>query len=113
MIDDEADYFSTENTWLSESERRALQQREQQLRSVRHASRKERKITLDFAGRRVTEDVGSVNMYDRNDEVVQSVYYGKTQGAERERGVNFTEEDFGALVNPHIQQEPPQVLYGC
>lgn len=113
MIDDESDYFATDtNTWLSETEKEALRQREEELRSLRHSSRKDRKITLDFAGRRVTEDTGSVDVYSREDTVVQSVHFGK--GQERLASLNdsvFTEEDFGALVNPTIQQEPPKVSF--
>ena len=59
MIDDESDYFSTEsNRWISDAERKALQQREAELREIRHGSRMNRKllVELDFAGRRVVEE---------------------------------------------------------
>ena len=59
MIDDESDYFSTEsNRWISDAERKALQQREVELREIRYGSRMNRKllVELDFAGRCVVEE---------------------------------------------------------
>ena len=59
MIDDESDYFSTEsNRWISDAKREALQQREAELREIRHGFRMNRKllVELDFAGRRVVEE---------------------------------------------------------
>ena len=56
MIDDESDYFSVDDRWLSKTAREKLRKREEELRSQRHASRKDRKVvTLDFAGRKVVE----------------------------------------------------------
>ncbi len=55
MIDDESDYFSVDDRWLSSKERDKLRKREEELRDKRHGSRLDRKITLDFAGRRVIE----------------------------------------------------------
>ena len=57
VIDDESDYFTADtNTWLAPEERQVLQRRQAQLHEARHASRQNRKVTLDFAGRRVIED---------------------------------------------------------
>ena len=52
------DYFASEtNQWLSPEERRALKQREDELREVRKGSRlSKKKFTLDFAGRRLLEE---------------------------------------------------------
>lgn len=69
-------------------------------------------MTLDIAGRRVLEAPDQmVDAYDVNDAVVQEVHYGKHAGCNGE-GASFTEEDFGALVNPSISVEPPQVSHG-
>ncbi len=110
VIDDESDYFSTDsNRWLSQKERDMLRKREEELRSKRFASKKDRKITLDFAGRQVIEEHSDVNMYDVNDEVVQQVQYG-TKPSEQE--FVHKEEDFDSLignVNPNIKQHAPQV----
>ena len=50
VIDDESDYFTVNSVWLSKAEREKLKQREDELRAKRHASRLDRKVTLDFAG---------------------------------------------------------------
>lgn len=64
MLDDESDYFATDsNQWLSPVERQALRKKEAELRELRHASRKDRKITLDFAGRQVLEDEENLTQY--------------------------------------------------
>ena len=108
VIDDESDYFSTNsNQWLSTNERESLRKREQELRSVRHASRKDRKVTLDFAGRKVVEEEQKVNVYDIDDAVVQRIHYGKNP--QSDNGPNFTHSDFTELSHPSISAESPQV----
>ena len=57
VIDDEMDYFSVDsNRWLSQTEREKLRSKEEELRKLKHASRRNQSITLDFAGRRVMDD---------------------------------------------------------
>lgn len=111
VIDDESDYFSTDsNRWLSQKEREMLRKREEELRSKRFASKKDRKITLDFAGRQVIEEHSDVNMYDVNDEVVQQVQYGAKNTKQE---FVHQEEDFDSLsgnVNPNIKQHAPQFI---
>lgn len=64
MLDDESDYFATEsNPWLSASEREKLRKQEEELRELRHASRRDMKITLDFAGRQVIDEGNNLNEY--------------------------------------------------
>lgn len=64
MLDDESDYFAAEsNPWLSPDEREKMRKMEEDLRELRHASRKDRKITLDFAGRRVIDEGNDMNEY--------------------------------------------------
>lgn len=64
VLDDESDYFATEsNQWLSPGEREKLRKKEEELRELRHASRKDRKITLDFAGRQVIDEGNNLNEY--------------------------------------------------
>ena len=114
MIDDESDYFSSDSKWLSKGDRDALRKREEELRSQRHASRKDRKVTLDFAGRRVLEvenDAG-VNMYNVNDEVIQRVHFGaKPKTSVPIDGFNAVSSDNDYLVNPNIVVEAPQVSF--
>ncbi|CAG5867045.1 unnamed protein product [Menidia menidia] len=68
VLDDESDYFATEsNQWLSPGEREKLRKKEEELRELRHASRKDRKITLDFAGRQVIDEGNNLNEYYSNE----------------------------------------------
>ena len=75
VLDDEADYFQVDNQWLSDKERTALKKKEQELREAKYGSRIGRgvDITLDIAGRQVTEneqrDIGIIMDYN-------SGYYG-------------------------------------
>lgn len=112
VYDDECDYFSTDaNAWLSEKEKAALQKRESELRAVRHASRKDCKITLDFAGRQVREVENVVDMYSAEDEVVQEIHFGAKRGGQ-ETEPEFSADDFVDLVNPNLSKlkiEAPKV----
>lgn len=64
MLDDESDYFASDsNQWLSPGERDKLKKREEELRDLRHVSRKDRKITLDFAGRQVLDEGDNFGEY--------------------------------------------------
>ena len=56
VIDDESDYFATDSKWLSKKEKKVLKEKEEKLHQLRHRSRREMKISLDFAGRRITEE---------------------------------------------------------
>lgn len=53
VIDDESDYFQTNSTWLTHAERERLQKREEEISAQKHASRLNKKVTLDFVGRQV------------------------------------------------------------
>ncbi|KAK1798454.1 hypothetical protein P4O66_006745, partial [Electrophorus voltai] len=109
VLDDESDYFATDsNQWLSPVEREALRKREAELRDLRHASRKDRKITLDFAGRRVLEeDENLTQYYNKFDETVKAINSGtllQTQKSSVPAGRQHLRE----LVNPNIVQTAPQ-----
>ncbi|XP_023704813.1 activating signal cointegrator 1 [Cryptotermes secundus] len=73
VIDDESDYFTVNSVWLSKAEREKLQQREEELRARRHASRLDRRVTLDFAGRQVLEDHETETFYDKDDIVLKEI----------------------------------------
>ena len=64
VIDDESDYFSVDgNSWRSTDEREALQKKEDDLRGQVYASRRNKAVTLDIAGRRVVKigsDIGKL-----------------------------------------------------
>ncbi|KAL2088449.1 hypothetical protein ACEWY4_015348 [Coilia grayii] len=109
VLDDESDYFATDsNQWLSPNERAALRKREEELRELRHASRKDRKITLDFAGRAVLEEDGNLKeYYEKLDDTVQAMHAGSMGQTSRrpERAEGHLPRD---LVNPNIVQDAPQ-----
>ncbi|KAJ8280909.1 hypothetical protein GJAV_G00060850 [Gymnothorax javanicus] len=106
VLDDESDYYSTDcNQWLSSEEREALRRRAEELEQLRHKSRKDRKITLDFAGRKVLEDGENLNQYyNRFDEAVQAINTG-TLVAISQQTDNVPQRE---LLNPNILQAAPQ-----
>ncbi|XP_063268533.1 activating signal cointegrator 1 isoform X1 [Prinia subflava] len=108
VIDDESDYFSTDsNQWLSKQEREALQKREQELRELRHASRLAKKITIDFAGRRVLEEDNSMAEYhSKLDETIEAMSCGALSEPARSPGAEVTPNS-GVLVNPRLLQPAP------
>ena len=55
VIDDEADYFSTNSRWLSKKQKEALAQRDKEIRDQRFKSVLDKRIRVDFLGREVYE----------------------------------------------------------
>ncbi|XP_042263245.1 activating signal cointegrator 1 [Thunnus maccoyii] len=110
VLDDESDYFATEsNQWLSPAERDKLRKKEEELRELRHASRKDRKITLDFAGRQVIDEGNNLNeYYNKLDETLKAMNTDTTSKSpmysERQGG----RQTLGELVNPNIMQSAPE-----
>ncbi|XP_041796020.1 activating signal cointegrator 1 [Chelmon rostratus] len=109
VLDDESDYFATEsNQWLSPGEREKLRKKEEELRDLRHASRKDRKITLDFAGRQVIDEGNNLNeYYNKLDETLKAMSNdsaSKSIYSERQGGRHNSRE----LVNPNIMQSAPE-----
>ncbi|XP_034536828.1 activating signal cointegrator 1 isoform X2 [Notolabrus celidotus] len=110
VLDDESDYFATEsNQWLSPGEREKLKKKEEELRELRHASRKDRKITLDFAGRQVVDEGNNLNdYYNKLDETLKGMSQDSMSNSpsysERKGGM----QTLGELVNPNIMQSAPE-----
>ncbi|KAK2103172.1 Activating signal cointegrator 1 [Saguinus oedipus] len=109
VIDDESDYFASDsNQWLSKLERETLQKREEELRELRHASRLSKKVTIDFAGRKILEEENSLAEYhSRLDETIQAISSG-TLTQPLTKLDRSSEEPLGVLVNPNMYQSPPQ-----
>uniref|UniRef100_W5KIR1 Activating signal cointegrator 1 n=1 Tax=Astyanax mexicanus TaxID=7994 RepID=W5KIR1_ASTMX len=116
VLDDESDYFATDsNQWLSPGEREVLRKRDEELRELRHASRKDRKITLDFAGRRVLEEGENLTQYyNKFDETVKAINTGSLVQKPKSSG-SAGRQHLRDLVNPNIVQAAPQWvdLGGC
>ncbi|XP_012865730.1 PREDICTED: activating signal cointegrator 1 [Dipodomys ordii] len=108
VIDDESDYFASDsNQWLSKIERETLQKREEELRELRHASRLSKKITIDFAGRKIVEDENPLAEYhSRLDETIQAISDGTLNQSLIK--LDRSDEPLGVLVNPNLYQSPPQ-----
>ncbi|XP_039979229.1 activating signal cointegrator 1 isoform X2 [Xiphias gladius] len=110
VLDDESDYFATEsNQWLSPGEREKVRKKEEELRELRHASRKDRKVTLDFAGRQVIDEGNNLNeYYNKLDETLKAMNSDTNSkspmNSERQGGRQSLRE----LVNPNIMQSPPE-----
>ncbi|XP_016339469.1 activating signal cointegrator 1 [Sinocyclocheilus anshuiensis] len=109
VLDDESDYFATDsNQWLSPGEREALRKREEELRELRHVSRKDRKITIDFAGRRVLDEGENLTPYYQNfDETVKAINTGSF-GQTPKHSVSTDGPHLRELVNPNIVQAAPE-----
>ncbi|XP_040198870.1 activating signal cointegrator 1 [Rana temporaria] len=106
VIDDESDYFSADsNQWLSMAEREVLRKKEQELLELRHASKSSRKVTIDFAGRKVFEEGDRLTEYHtRFDETVQAVNAGTIVNLKKSPGDNRFES---SLLNPQLMMPPP------
>ncbi|CAL1683020.1 unnamed protein product [Lasius platythorax] len=56
VIDDESDYYQSNSTWLSTEEREKLRKQESEALARKHASRLDKRVTMDFMGRVVYDD---------------------------------------------------------
>ncbi|KAJ3593939.1 hypothetical protein NHX12_006272 [Muraenolepis orangiensis] len=110
VLDDESDYFATDsNQWLSTSEREKLRKQDEELRELRHASRKDRKITLDFAGRQVLDETDNNGQYyNKLDETINAITTDSFLKSPSRAGDQGGKQNFGELVNPNIVQAAPQ-----
>ncbi|XP_076233988.1 activating signal cointegrator 1 isoform X2 [Calliopsis andreniformis] len=75
VIDDECDYYQTNNIWLSSKEREKLKMLEEKVHAQKHMSRLGRKVnvTFDFAGREVVEENIENNYNDFDEEQLQDI----------------------------------------
>uniref|UniRef100_A0A3Q2QRI9 Activating signal cointegrator 1 n=1 Tax=Fundulus heteroclitus TaxID=8078 RepID=A0A3Q2QRI9_FUNHE len=110
VLDDESDYFAAEsNQWLSPNEREKLRKIEEDLRELRHSSRKDRKITLDFAGRQVIDEGSNLNEYhSKLDETLKGMNSGSTPQSPRFSEGKGGKQNLSGLVNPNIMQSAPE-----
>lgn len=56
VIDDELDYFEENSVWHSDEQRATYEKLKQEMHDRKHASRINRKIKIDFAGRAIDDD---------------------------------------------------------
>ncbi|XP_021936122.1 activating signal cointegrator 1 isoform X2 [Zootermopsis nevadensis] len=99
VIDDESDYFPVNSIWLSKAEREKLQQQEEELQARHHLSRLDRRLTLDFAGRKVLECDDPEYFYDPEDIVLKEI----SESIKENRRAVMN----GGSVNPGVLRTQP------
>jgi len=112
IIDDESDYYNVDNNvWLNKSERELLKKKQAEEFEARHGSRLNKKITLDFAGRRVVEDDYSYNAADDKD--LMDANFGSFTAASEKLSSNDNKTDFNSvssMCHPSFQDAKPQFI---
>ncbi|XP_012244625.1 activating signal cointegrator 1 [Bombus impatiens] len=75
VIDDECDYYQSNNTWLTEKQREKLQKLEEEMHERKHMSHLKRKIyaTIDFTGREIIEEKQTEDFEEFNEEHLQDI----------------------------------------
>jgi len=105
IIDDESDYFNVDsNKWLTPQQREALKKKKEELHEERHKSRLDRRITFDFAGRKVVEEDALVEYDMTQDTKLLELFKNDAFSVEAE--IKRRNED-GAIANPNISQGRP------
>ncbi|XP_076391252.1 activating signal cointegrator 1 isoform X1 [Megachile rotundata] len=74
VIDDECDYYQSNNIWLDVKKRERLQKLEEEMNAIKHMSRlnKRTNMTFDFMARKVVEEIPDDD-YDEYDEQIQAI----------------------------------------
>ena len=105
IIDDESDYFNVDtNKWLTPEQREAMKKRKEEQHEEKHKSRLDRKITFDFAGRKVVEEEGQAQ-YDISQDV-ELLNLFKNDAFSVEAEIKRRSEA-GDIVNPNINRNRP------
>ena len=105
IIDDESDYFNVDNNkWLTPEQREAMKKKKEELHEEKHKSRLDRKITFDFAGRRVVEEEHKFE-YDFNQDT-ELLKMFKNDAFSVEAEIKRRSEA-GDIVNPNISRNRP------
>ncbi|KAJ1530934.1 hypothetical protein ONE63_005771 [Megalurothrips usitatus] len=104
VIDDESDYYSSSSVWLSEGERQKLKSQEDAERARKHASRKDARFTLDFAGRQVVEDRTHLEMINYEDDRrdLKELQAGGKGSLNMDPGIDFPDLTFQGSVMSEI-----------
>lgn len=71
VIDDELDYFQENSVWLTDAEREKYEQLKSEMQELKHGSRLNRKIRVDFAGRELPDE--SVITHDYEQQVIRQL----------------------------------------
>jgi len=79
VIDDQSDYFASENPWLSEQEKGIMKKKQEAYDDMKNRLKRKTKVTIDFAGRRIIEEAPEMPNFD--DPAFQIT--AKKQGSDR------------------------------
>jgi len=105
VIDDESDYFNVDsNKWLTPEQRAALVRKNSELQEEKHKSRLDRKITFDFAGRRLLEDTSLPDYKIEKDTKLLELFKNDAFSVEAE--IKARSEQ-GVVANPNINRSRP------
>jgi len=105
IIDDESDYFSVDtNKWLTPQQREALKKKKQEVHDERHKSRLDRRITFDFAGRKVVEEEPELEYNINQDTKLLELFKNDAFSVEAE--IKKRSEE-GVIANPRIPTNRP------
>ena len=104
VIDDESDYFAVDtNKWLTPQQREALKQKKDDLQAERHKSRLDRRITFDFAGRKVVEAAVAEYSLERDTELLD-LFKNDAFSVAAEIGRRAEQ---GSIANPNTDRSRP------
>jgi len=106
VIDDENDYFAVDsNKWLTPEQREALKKKKEELHNEKHKSRLDRRMTFDFAGRKVVEDE-SVPAYNlEQDTKLLELFKDDAFSVAAE--ISRRAEEGGSIANPNTSRGRP------
>ena len=105
IIDDESDYFNVDsNKWLTPEQREAMKKKKEELQQEKHRSRLHRKITFDFAGRKVVEEEDQQDYNMNNDAEMMKLFKNDAFSVEAEIK---RRSEAGDIVNPNIMRSRP------
>lgn len=107
VIDDESDYFKSNSVWLNEEEKKRLVSLEEQLRDQKHASRLSKKVTLDFAGRRVVEEPRLTKEIE--DKILRQIIDATSAASHYSNTVNPDMAGNAPLFDENIQSNFPKL----
>ena len=106
IIDDESDYFNVDNNrWLTPQQREALRKKKEELQQEKHKSRLDRKMTFDFAGRKVVEEQQTAEYDFQQDTKLLDLFKNDAFSVEAE--IKRRSETGSDLVNPNIPRTRP------
>ncbi|XP_065576282.1 activating signal cointegrator 1-like [Artemia franciscana] len=104
VIDDESDYYSSRNKWLSASERAKIEKREKEIQELRYGPKKAMKLTIDFAGRRVIEEQPEIHKIDLEAE------FGSTSEKKKWEETFAEEDEYRENQLPRLTFEDSGIL---